>query len=195
MGRPFQSSAGRASLPSGERSMTTPLHRTMTNAEARQRQQTMKNRQRQTKTAVKVANLSSPRGNYENAFPVNIAPWKLEEGNINVNSRAEAKRAMYNIVNRSRHAALFKNYFKNDGKKSRRTRKYKYGGGDDNPLRELIRSPEYIRASIDQKRNMLEKFKEIIKAGLGTTPEYHAILELFLMKHGASPNINVYNIK
>jgi hypothetical protein len=154
----------------------------------------MKNRQRQTKASVKVGNLSSPRGNYENAFPVNIEPWKLEEGNININSRAEGKRAMYNMVNRSRHAALFKNYFKNNGKKSRRTTR-KYKGGENDVLKELMKTPQYIGASVDQKKNMLAKFKEIKKAGLEKVPEYHAILELYLMKHGASPNINVYNMK
>ena len=180
-------------------SMTTPLHRTMPNAEARQRQQTMRNRQRNTKVSVKIANLSSPRGNYENAFPVNIAPWKPEEGNININSRVEAKRAMYNMVNRSRHAALWKKEFENVGKKSRRTRrttrKRKYGGGENDPLREVLQNLRYIRAPLDQKKRILEKFKEIKKSGLATIPEYHAILELFLMKQGISPNIDVYNIK
>ena len=179
--------------------MTTPLHRTMTNAEARQRQQTMRNRQRNTKVSVKMANSSSPRGNYENAFPVNIALWKPEEGNININSRVEAKRAMYNMVNRSRHAALWKKEFENVGKKSRQTRrttrKQKYGGGENDPLREILGNLRYIRAPLDQKKRILEKFKEIKKSGLATIPEYHAILELFLMKQGTSPNIDVYNIK
>ena len=182
--------------PSGITPVGAPLHRTMTNAEARQRQQTMKNRQSNIKASMKVSNVSSPRGNYENAFPVNIIPWKLEEGNININSRVEAKRAMYNMVNRSRHAALWKKEFENAGKKSRRTtRKRKYGGGENDPLRELLGNLRYIRAPPDQKKRILEKFKEIKKSGLTTIPEYHAILELYLMKQGASPNIDVHNIK
>ena len=179
-------------------SMTAPLHRTMTNTEARQRQQTMRNRQKNTKAFVKMGNLSSPRGNYENAFPVNIAPWTPEEGNINIQSRTDTQRAMYNIMNRSRHAALWKKEFENTAKKSRRTRRttrkqMQKGGGKD-LLEALMTSPEFKFGSHAQQDRIMRYYVEVLKAKLDSLPEFNSLLQLLLMKYGLSPDINSYNV-
>ena len=166
-------------------------HQTMSNMEARQRQQTMRNRQ---KTARAMRYLQNNNNNHEPVYPVNIHSWALEVGNANVKSKAAAARANYNIFDRSRHAALWKHEF--GGK----TRKRKHRGGVDEKvadevLREITSVPSFRTATPQQRYHILKNFLKAKKADLATTPEYSALLQLILMKYGISPDINTSNYK
>jgi hypothetical protein len=184
---------------------------TMSNIEARQRQQTMRNRQKTARAARYLQNNNNI--SREPAYPVNIHSWALEVGNANVKSKAAAARANYNIFDRSRHAALWKHEF--GGK----TRKRKHRGGVDEKvaydvpfsgpkpaegpalselrservLREITSVPSFRTATPQQRYHILKNFLKAKKADLATIPEYSALLQLILMKYGISPDINTSN--
>lgn len=176
------------------------VHRTMTNAEARRRQQTMRNNQ---KTARATRYLQNRNNLEDPAYPVNINSWVLEAGNANVKSKAAAVRANYNIFNRSRHAALWKNEFSKAGSKTRKYRRHRRHRGGMNEdkkaanevLRELTSTSSFRKGNAQQRYRVLKDFLKAKKAGLATTPEYSALLQLMLLKYGISPDINMSDLK
>ena len=170
----------------------TSSHGTMSNLEARRRQQTMRNYKKIYRATPSLENNNNIN---EPVYPVNISSWAIQEGNKNLKSKATAARANYNMFDRSRHAALWKNEFA----KASKTRKRKHKGGvtqeDADKLFSYLTSRRDFKTGTSKQRyRLLSDYVKLHKADLATIPEYAALLQLVLLKYGISPNI-LMNLK
>jgi hypothetical protein len=175
---------------------TSSGHATMSNVDMKRRQQTMRNLQQWARKTRSMNDKNNSNYN-DPAYPVNVASWNLRPGNTNVKSKATAARANYNIFNRSRHAALWKNEF---AKANATTKTRKHRGGVDEKaatelFRELTSTSAFRFGTTEQRYDMLKNFLKAKKADLATIPEYGALLQLILMKYNISPNIKMKNLK
>ena len=165
----------------------------MSNAEAKRKQnyekeQLLRRKYNKVMKTYKLNKLKNNRNlNNEPAYPVNLSAITVNVGNSQ-SSRASSAANMYNIIDRSRHKAMWNDVFKKS-RRSRKVRKQK-GSGEKNLTKENIRSNKHFQIlPIKIQDEIVKAFDEAKKAGVISVKEFDAILRLGFSKAGIIPLI------
>jgi hypothetical protein len=169
-----------------------PAHGTMSNAEAKQRQNYEKNQllRRKYNKVMKTYKLNKSKNNTnlnnEPAYPVNLSAININVGNSQ-SSRASSAANMYNIIDRSRHKAMWNSVLKS---RKSKTRKQRGRGNDERLTEETLLSNEYYKQLSKQlQEKLLQAFHEAQRMGLNTVKEFDTIMRLGFSKAGIIPLI------
>ena len=121
--------------------------------------------------------------NNEPAYPVNISAININVGNSQ-SSRASSAANMYNLIDRSRHKAMWNNVFKT----SRKTRKQTGGHLSE----EIIRAnPHFQQLPRNLQNAILAGYREAKAKGVATPNEFDAIIHLAFIKAGIPTGIQM----
>lgn len=168
-----------------------PVHGTMSNAEAKRRQNYEKEQlvrrkyNKFMKTYKRNKTNTNNNLNDEPAYPVNTS-WAVNTNNSR-SSRASSATNMYNIIDRSRHKAMWNNVFKKS-RKSRKTRKQRAG----NLSEAIIRSNQYFKQlPINLQNAIIAGYREAKAKGVASPNEFDTIIHLAFIKAGIPTGIQM----
>lgn len=122
--------------------------------------------------------------NNERAYPVNLSAMNINVGNSRIN-RVSSAANMYNIIDRSRHKAMWNNVLK----KSRKTRKQH---GRAYLSEEIIRAnPHFQQLPINLQNTILAGYREAKAKGVASPNEFDTIIHLAFIKAGIPTGVQM----